>query len=621
MELNTQQQEAVKAPLEGVHLVQALAGSGKTTLLRHRTRYLLRNRDLQGDDKSKILLMAFNKDVAETLKDRLSTDLSSSEFDRLTIRTFHGTAMYMVNRYKSYLPQLQAKINIPKPSHLVTMASDYLSKQKHRLKNSQIKVLIGLDGESTNLNKSIKELFIDRPLLSRELDLDFGEAEHYIKLLRRFRFNTGNLTFSDLLPLANSLPSNCFEDCNYRDLLVDELQDLNFQQRSLIFKFLPYAEQFTGVGDPRQSIYSFQGCDAGIFDKIVNDNPLSKVYPLTKNYRCTEQIIGLANKVLTEELNSTETLLGTNTQGEEPVSLIGAEGLLEWIISKREQNHDWKDIAILFRARSHTPDLEIALATAGIPYTVSNNSFFDQSVVQDIVCYFYLLYHPKPEYGYWRQLVGHFYNMSPEVAEYVWDKTDGYPMTHTISDVPSCLPSNRAYAWRKMWDTLYKYQDIADTKTPSDLAFQIAKDLYDRWAYMFGDDPRTLEYYLEIAESFCKWTEGYGVDGFRVLQTIELRESGKAEEEDSVQVITVHQSKGREWPCVAVWSLSDGLFPHKGGDPDEERRLLYVAVTRAQSSLALVGLRDSDKHSTILRYIPDTGGDKYELIKQADLQD
>lgn len=601
MQLNSQQLAAVNAPIKGVHLIQALAGSGKTTLLRHRTKYLLRAREQTGDYCSKVLLLAFNKDVVSTLEEKLEQDLSKIEYKRVTIRTFHGMATFMINRFREHLPQLQVKsFSIPKDSHLTMLASDWITKNGHKLKQSQIKVLLGLDAETSNLNVSVRDLFYRSPKLSGMLGMDHLEASNNIKLLRKFRYETGNLTFSDLIPLARTLPDVCYQQCGIDDLLVDELQDLNFQQREFAYRFVPFADQFTGVGDPRQSIYSFQGCDEHIFEKIVSRFPNAVVYPLTTNYRCSEPIISLANKVLTNELESEHILVGTGKLGGDPTAEIGTDGLISWLHNNIAQGKSWKDMAILFRARSHTPELEAALAQARIPYKVDSNSFFEQSVVEDIIAYFYLLYHPKPEYGYWRHITRHFGGFNELAAEHIWEATNGKPLSHPSFDVPSGIQS---WMWKKYQAAISNYKTLAVTSSPSELARAISKDLYDRWAYLYGHKLETLEFYLDIADAFCEWTYKYGADGFQILQTIELRQRGVDEDDNCVQVITVHKSKGREWPCVAIWSLKDGLFPHKQADLGEENRLLYVAVTRAQETLALIGLDETDRQSTLIKYI------------------
>lgn len=606
MRLNPQQYAAVNAPLEGVHLVQALAGSGKTTLLRHRTKYLLRTREQQGDYCSKVCVMAFNKSVRDTLEEKFLEDLTDIENKRVKVYTFHGKAYYLVNKfYSQHLPRLKARVDIQaNTSHLLTQTSDWLHDKGIYLKNSTLKVLLGLEEKCVNLNLTLKDLFAIDPQLVNQLGMDFVEAQHYIDKMHEFRLSTGKLVFTDLLPLANSLPDVCFQQVSFDDLLVDELQDLNYQQRQLIHRMIPHSKQFTGVGDPWQSIYSFQGCDELIFTRLQNQYPKAKIYPLTTNYRCTDEILDLANKVLENDLGATEKLSGTSKVGEYPKAFIGTDGLIQWINNQKLAGHKWSDIAILYRARSHTPELEIALAEAGVPFTVDNNSFFEQSVVQDILAYFYLIYHPKPDYGYFRHIVNHFRSIGPATAEIIWADTKGKINLYPSSKIPRTIKPEHQKDWFKFVDTIRDYYNLAKTSNPAELAKRITTDLYDRWAFMFGDNQDTLKYYMDIADVFCQWTERYGVDGFRIIQTIELRAQGKSEQEDTIRVTTVHKSKGREWPCVAVWGLSDGLFPMSKGLEDEEKRLLYVATTRAQQELALVGLTSGDRKSTLLRHVP-----------------
>jgi DNA helicase-2/ATP-dependent DNA helicase PcrA len=604
MQLNPQQKAAVTAPHTGIHLVQALAGSGKTTLLRYRTKYLLRARDAEGEYCSKILIMAYNKGVQQTLEEKLEEDLSVIDFKRTLVKTFHGISYMLVLRfYKDHLPELKAKPGIQSnSSHLVTMASDWMDANGiKKLKASNIKMLIALEEKSNMLNKTILQVYAEDSRTAMRLNMKIGEIEYYCDVLKKFRYETGNLVFTDLLVLANKLPDECYKSMGFEDVLVDELQDLNHQQRQLIYKFIPHAKQFTGVGDPHQSIYSFQGCDARIFETIKEQYPQAILYPLTTNYRCSDEILEVANKVLKNDIKASNLLVGTNRSQSIPDVRYGASQLVDWIKTRVAGGSAYSDIAILYRARAHTPDLEIALAEAGIPFTVDSNSFFEQTVVQDILAYFYLMYHPKAEYGYFRHITNHFFGIGPTTAEIMWKDTKGRPLTWDPADLPKTIRSDRRSAWNKFMSTLSKYESLAGD--PGKLATRISEDLYDRWAYLFGDNLQTLDYHLDIAKVFCEWVAKYGADGFRVVQTIEMRAAGKTDDQNVVQVNTVHSSKGKEWPCVGVWGLKDGMFPLSSGEHDEELRLLYVSVTRAQDHLALIGVTELDRASTLLRHL------------------
>lgn len=618
--LNEEQSLAAYAQPKGHILIKAGAGSGKTRVLRYRVPFILRYRDNKWDFNSKILLLAFGKDIATEISNHFDNELNLQDRKRVTVKTCHSMAMTLLMKFKKHTPITSAQVDIPKDSHLYTALSDWCYEQNWRISSSAVKAMLGIESQMRNTGKCFSEVYALTP---RQIKKDILKGlnpdtiKDWISKFYKWRMETGNLNFDDVLTLATELPGPCYSAMGFQDVLADEIQDLNLLQRKLVFNFMQHADSFTGVGDANQSIFGFSGADDKIFENLLKDYPNAKVLELRTNYRSTEQILCYANKILENEVRTDMRLQGLNRMGSEPLAFYnGAHGLIEWLRMREAAGESWKDIAVLYRAKRHTPELEIALAESGIPYIIDDNSYFEQSVIQDMLAFFFTVAHPTPKEGYWRRIFNPFSGLGANTAAYVFKASRGKPIEYfsksswVAKPLPTLKSNQSKVSYDELLTFLRKIKCLEDK--PVEMAQQIFQQLFPYWCEVYANDPRVLEERVETAKSFVEWVaKSKNSSAFHIVSAVEKYERGNRQEKDSgadaLKILTVHKSKGCQWNSVAIWKAGEGTFPltHTGADPAEERRLIYVAITRAKTELAVIADTDQPA-STMFKYLPNS---------------
>lgn len=604
LSLDPEQEAIAEAKPDGVVLGRSGAGGGKTRVIRARVPFILRYRDSRYQSQSKLLVNAYNKDVAAEIKGHLEVELSKSDFERVTVKTFHGIAMSMLYRNTRHTPVKPSQtsgnnqpFDLPKQAHLIQQLSDLLNTGPMiRFKNGQINGLLQLEGYAHARGIELEEAYglVGKTLLDL-IDLPPDDSCEIVRRMRDWRFANGQLTFDDLLPLANALPAAAFQNMRFMDVIADELQDLNFQQRLITNNFLRYAQSFTGLGDPNQCIYSFNGADPRIFEQMKKDfaNRRPQEYFITTTYRCAEPIIKVANQILKNDLGQTVMMRGVGHPGT-PVEVVetGDVGLIQFLKQREASGEAWKDMAVLYRTRRQSADLEMALAASDIPYILADASFFERNEIQDMLAYFFAMYDSKPDYNYWRRVVKHQPALTWGVAKNAFAETDGDPFQLGYTPMSVRKNDKMLAAWKDLQTKIEAY--LALEKEPLALAWKLKADLTDYWGE-HAQNPDDLEDKLETVNGFIRWlTKFEGASGFDILEAVRNYESGNKHEDpdaDAVRVMTLHKSKGLEWNTVALYNVGYGSLPLRTtnqADLDSENRLLYVGVTRAKRALGMI---------------------------------
>lgn len=599
-QLNPEQNAIVYHDPDGVLLVQALAGSGKTRCLRHRVPYVLGKRQQQGLEP-RCLLMAFNNSVAEELDGYFSKSMSKFNRERLMVRTFHGMATYMLYRFKNYSSIKADSFTIPKLYQVHQALEDHLIELGHSEDGPIVRFLLSVEADAFNLGCKMKELLMGEQKTLTYFGLSIERALYLITIMRKFRYESGMLTHNDTLPLANELPDRCFAALSFTDVMADELQDLNHQQRKLVRRFMKTARGFTGVGDPNQSIFGFAGCDSKIFSKLAEDFPSAKVLPLTTNYRSTDQVLNFANRILKEEIRTDMALTGTNTQGPKPLVLDkGVSSLKTFLTETTNAGLKGSQIALLYRTRSQAPELEMALAQSGVPYILKDNSFFEEAIITDLICYLKLMYAPKMEEAEYRRIFNHYVGLGYVTSSYTWKVANGRPFAWLLTKPSAPPPVNRVgpkaiEEWKNFIGDMLYLKSLENK--PKEIVAYLQNKLKPYWQSLYVErGSKSLDQRLEMVNAFKAWVNQFSdnATGWDVVKTILEIESGNFKHQhnpNALTVSTVHKAKGLEWDAVALWNVSNGTFPLMYGkkiDNEEERRILYVAATRAKKHLSLI---------------------------------
>jgi superfamily I DNA/RNA helicase len=598
-QLNPQQAAAAYAPARGNILVTAIAGSGKTTLLIERLQHLF---DKEPGDE---VLLAFNKSIIEELRAKVEKRLSVFAANRVTVDTSFAFARKLL---KANFDKLGFKAMPEMPIAWKLNAEMVKVSKAHGLPLTEAFVKSVLAADSYRLGSgdtNAFETYMNRNrTFSKVMGLHGGpKLRALADKLAAHRRQLGWMTFTDMMSWTLELPEEVYAHLGVKHLLVDEAQDLSYHQHQLIARVAKYCTSVTFVGDRSQAIYSFAGARPDIFDRIPEMYGAS-VYALETNYRSKEPILDLANKVLAHPL--LENTLRLKPNGEQPGLPVQVHSddkhIIFWLHSYLDSGVDPKDIAIIFRARSHTMILEYLLAQAGIPYHCSNGSFFDHEVIQEVVAYLVLLMDSQrssEREEAWTTVCKQVPFMSNDMIEKSWALSPQEPWTTS----PPFKNDGAKRVWASLGTRIRAVQNRIKNGSANEMAhFVIQEYLKDRWETANADDPEKQREFDMMRDALLNITKNFRTCA-EFYNYYLHRPSGNNEE--GIRIISGHKSKGLEWPIVALWNVGEGTLPLDSEDPDE-LRLAYVMTTRAKEELAL--FLSSTKDSTgglLAKMVPD----------------
>ena len=639
-ELNDEQKKAVCC-VEGPVLIVAGAGSGKTRVLTSRVAYILA---LQED--ARILALTFTKKAAGEMKERIATLVGDRRVRRVVMGTFHAVFVRFLREYAESLGY---------PANFTIYdTSDSQSAIKACLKE------LGLDDKVykprdvlSRISKAKNNLItVNTYLSSQELQNEDYHSkrprlgEVYKRYQERLK-QSGVMDFDDILLNMNYLLRDNPEALRdiagrFTHILVDEYQDTNAAQYLILKKLAQFHRNICVVGDDSQSIYAFRGAKIENILSFKKDYPECKLFRLERNYRSTQVIVDAANSLIAHnegripkecyavgESGEPIKLLKAYTEQEEAIMIVSE--ILDRMRTARAQ---YQDFAILYRTNSQSRALEEQLRRRNIPYMIySGNSFFDRAEVKDMMAYFKLVVNPRDDESFRRAVnkpargIG---DKAMEVVEAV-ARQQGWPLFQAAKEV------DKVKRFCEMIDNL---SVLVPTTDAHELALRIAEQsgLYALYKLdtsiegmsrlanldeLLNSVAQFVEERENEAEDFMEEHAGeerpvYTLDDF--LENVSLLSNvDVAEDEDTnnkVALMTAHSSKGLEFPYVFVAGMEENLFPSTTmlsarSEIEEERRLFYVAVTRAMRAVALSfagtrmrnGKHESNAPSRFLREI------------------
>lgn len=615
-ELNESQRKAV-VNIDGPMMVIAGAGSGKTRVLTYRIAYLIN----KGVDPFNILALTFTNKAAKEMKDRIRLIVGNSEAMNITMGTFHSVfakilryhadklgypsnfTIYDTQDSRSLLRTIVKEFGLDDKVYKPNIVQGRISSAKNNL--------ISPDAYESNEN------IIAEDRLSRKPDLYKVYREYQLRC-----FQAGAMDFDDLLYQTNILLRDFPEVLHYyqhkfKYILVDEYQDTNYSQYLIVKKLAAVFENICVVGDDAQSIYSFRGANVENILNFRKDYPDYNLFKLEQNYRSTSNIVNAANSVIVHNQDRIKKDVWTHNQEGEKIKIIRAvtdheEGR---IISnkiyeiKQREGLDYKDFAILYRTNAQSRAFEEALRKLNMPYKIYGGlSFYQRKEIKDLIAYFRLSANPKDEEALKRvinypkrgigqttmdavMLAARQYNVS------MWDVISDFnrfPISITArakNIISTFVAKMQSFALRMETDPAYDLaQDIAKSSG-------LMKELYD------DKSPEGVTRYENVQELLA------GIKGFSVQQE-EKDEKGtlsdflvdvalltdaddvKEEDVNTISLMTIHASKGLEFPHVFIVGLEENLFPSQFSlnsrtELEEERRLFYVALTRAERTCTI----------------------------------
>ncbi len=596
-ELNPAQLEAVYS-IQGPHLVIAGAGSGKTRVLVYRVAYLVE----KGINPEDILLLTFTRKASEEMLRRASL-LLDSRCSRVSGGTFHSFANMILRKYARmvHLSNAFTILDRSDAEDTLNIIRAKLGYNKSERRFPRKGALLDIISKSVNKSENIERiLYSEYPQFIEWSD----EIKKIYEEYTQYKCSKSLLDYDDLLVYLKKLLSS-YEDVRlylarkYKYIMVDEYQDTNKLQAEITSLLASEHKNIMAVGDDSQSIYSFRGAN---FKNIIDFPKIfegAKIITLEENYRSTQPILNLTNEIIYSAKEKFEKNLYTRKAGTQLPVYVEAEDehaqsryIAEKILGLREVGVELKDIAVLFRAGWHSNDLEIELASRNIPFVkYGGQKFVEAAHIKDVLSYLRIVYNVFDQVSWYRLLLL-LPKIGPKTAETILDevvsqkKGFGLEPSHKI-----CQKSPQLLALF----TLFRKVDGA-ALSPYDMLnlcvehyHPLLKEKYDDFNKRIND----LESLGRIASRY-KSLEQFLTDMALEPPERSIIESGLKDRDDShVCLSTIHSAKGLEWHTVFIIYVAEGHLPSylclEDNDAiEEERRLFYVAATRAKENLFLL---------------------------------
>ena len=594
--LNEEQLAAVRAP-DGPVLVIAAAGTGKTRTLTYRVAWLVE----KGIDPTRILLLTFTNKAAREMLER-AQHLVGESVGGLWGGTFHHMANRMLRRHAdaigygndyTILDQDDAR------SLVRSSADEYDLVGKHFPKPD---VLLSVFGLAASREVSVESIAEQR-LGGHEIDIADVVRVHALYEKKKRELNA--MDFDDLLVNGLRLfreKQDILERYRERFLhvLVDEYQDTNVIQAAWVDAMAGLHRNILVVGDDFQSIYSWRGADFRNILSFPRRYAGASIFKLETNYRSVPEILEVANACIAGNPEQFQkTLHATRAQHHKPVVARLRDGdqqalyVVDRIRRLRAEGHSMRDMVVLYRAHFHAMELQLMLSRERIPYVITSGvRFFEQAHIKDVCSILRLLGNSGDELAFMR-LLGMFPKMGVKTCAKVWEAM-GRRFDLRDRGAREQLARLLPAAARAVWPDLDPVFDhLGDP--PGDLVERFVAAFYDEYAVeTFDNYERRIEDIeeLQLFSGRFESTETF-LSEMALLTNLDTEvDDPNAEATEAIRLSTIHQAKGLEWPVVFVLWMADGMFPstrsmNDGEGDAEERRLFYVATTRAKDELYL----------------------------------
>ncbi|HEX5265613.1 MAG TPA: DNA helicase PcrA [Acidimicrobiales bacterium] len=594
--LNTAQRDAVLHE-SGPLLILAGAGSGKTRVLTHRIAHLIRER---GASPFSVLAITFTNKAADEMRGRVEA-LVGPVARRMWVSTFHSACVRILRREAGRLGY--------KTSFTIYDQADAV-----RLTGYVIRDL-GLDPKRfpprsvhAIISAAKNELVDFETYRSRALTIfDRKVAEVYTEYQRRL-LAASAMDFDDILVVTVNV-MQAFPDVlehwrgRFGHILVDEYQDTNVAQNQLVLLLANEHRNVCVVGDGDQSVYRFRGADMRNILEFENSFPDTTVILLEQNYRSTQTILDAANAVIANNLQRKPKALWTDQIGGEPITRYEAQDEHDeagWITQEIDrlhahEDHRYGDFAIFYRTNAQSRVLEEELVRRQIPYKVIGGTrFYDRREIKDLLAYLRAVANPTDEISFKRII-----NMPRRgVGDTSVGRIDSWARARGLSFAEGLLHADEAGVTGKALSGIHQFNELLARlrERISDGPGAVLRAVIDSTGYVAElEAERTIEAVGRIEninELVGVAEENQDLDAFLEAVSLVADTDELSDDQTSVSLMTVHTAKGLEFPVVFIAGMEEGVFPHQRsiGEPDEmeeERRLCYVAITRARERLYL----------------------------------
>jgi len=634
--LNARQQEAVRY-IDGPLLVLAGAGSGKTSVITEKIAYLINECKVPSRH---IAAVTFTNKAAREMKERMRKLLKSDSAEQLTVSTFHQLGLKIIRSERKTLG-LKAGFSIFDGEDTRTLIKDLLI-QEHGAEGDQAPIIQQRISSWKN-----DRVIPEEALASATSPADMLCAQAYLRYKKALKAYNA-LDFDDLI----LLPTILFEHSpdilekwqnQLHHLLVDEYQDTNSSQYLLVKQLVGVSGKFTVVGDDDQSIYAWRGARPENLEQLQTDYPGLKIVKLEQNYRSTARILKAANTLIANNPHAFEKQLWSELGYGDPLRVIrcadehaeAGQVVAEILDHKMRKRTEYGDYAILYRGNHQSRLIELALQQHQVPYHLSGGtSFFARNEVKDIMSYLRLILNESDDNAFLRIANVPRRKLGTTTLEALgtFATANHCSLSQACLRVDSAAISDAGLKRLREFHTWLTGVRKACTGQGNVSALrQMVRDIdYEGWLNQLSSSEdvaqrrmANVDFLLDGLQRILS-EDGVGLD--EAISRMVLRDLLEQQDEEeqgphSVQLMTLHASKGLEFPHVYLIGMEEKLLPHRvsveEGNIEEERRLAYVGITRAQQTLSMTMALKRNQFGETIRCEPSRF---IEELPQDDLQ-
>ncbi|TWI56013.1 ATP-dependent DNA helicase PcrA [Halalkalibacter nanhaiisediminis] len=644
--LNPEQREAV-THTEGPLLLMAGAGSGKTRVLTHRIAYLLREK---GIAPWSVLAITFTNKAAREMKDRVA-QLVGPIAEDIWISTFHSMCVRILRRDIDRIGY-NRNFTILDSTDQLSVIKQILKKNNIDPKKFEPRSILGTISSAKNELKK-PDAFASTAKGPYEQTV----ADVYVEYQKQLKKNQA-LDFDDLIMKTTELfklvPEVLeFYQRKFQYILVDEYQDTNRAQYMLVNMLSDKLKNICVVGDSDQSIYRWRGADIANILSFEEDYPNAKVILLEQNYRSTKTILQAANQVIANNMNRKKKNLWTENDSGGKIGYFSADteqSEAQFVVEKIQEavkngTYKYSNIAILYRTNAQSRVIEEFFVKSNIDYNiVGGTKFYDRKEIKDLLAYLRLIANPDDDISLQRIV-----NVPKRgIGATTVDKIGAYATDQDLSlfaalqEVEQIGLSGRAVT--KLQDFSKQLNNWVDMQEYLSVT-ELVEELLERTGYrdMLKNEQsieaqsrlENIDEFITVTQEFEKQNEDKSLVAFLtdlalVADIDKLDEENEGKPKDAITLMTLHSAKGLEFPLVFLIGMEEGIFPHSRSlfeeeEMEEERRLAYVGITRAEKELYLTNARlrtlygrtNTNPPSRFIAEIPDECMESLNEVKQA----
>jgi len=601
--LNPQQRIAVESCDQNL-LIVAGAGSGKTRVLTHKICYLMEN---HGVHASQILAMTFSNKAAREMKNRIQTMLPQVD-KPYWIGTFHATCMKLLKEFHTYIG-LEPQFSIFDDADQMAVIKRVLKEMNLDPKHVPPKAI------KWNISSAKNHTTDPITYLQKNMKLT-NEALEVCKKYQETLLKNQALDFGDLLIKTIELLKGHPEvqelvHKRWKYVLIDEFQDTNMIQRQLIQCFKAPSTIVTAVGDEDQCIYTWRGAQVENMMEFEDHFSPAKTIKLDQNYRSTQPILDIANAVIAQNKGRRKKELWTDKKNGPMTEFFAGEDdyaearfVIDQVEKIRHQGHSLQDCCVLYRTHAQSRVLEDEARRRNVPYRILGGTrFYDRLEIKDILSFLKCLTNPfdniaferiinKPTRGIGAKTVQNLRTLAAQTG------------TSMFQAIPKLRGSSKAH--QGLGQFYLNFQKIAE-RLFDDKATSITESILEKTGYLKAleventvESDARIENIEELLRVMSDFEEQTGGDLFAFMDQVSLASDADTQDDQTsmLSFMTIHNSKGLEYPFIFIVGLEEGVFPHQRSLDDndtealeEERRLCYVAMTRAEKKLYLSAAR------------------------------